>query len=314
MLRHLDLLNVFLALRFKQPGYPDCLSRLGYLVHSIGVTILLGDGTRLAPDVVAQAHNLTLLTEVKGGKELEGDQLARMNRVTPADLREFAYLPIHDVSVHVVHVLYVCNEESREALTAGIGVRRATVAGFDGKRFRLSGTPLPDAALARCLEEARVNEMASPLTIVPFDDKSPEEEVAAFVVPEIIAGLVAGAGTFGPADILASTHGVVHQLTQSTGSGSERPALLKRVKTTLERLATAELAEWIERVPKQPTYRFKQDLALDPARRTRDLQRLRAATARYLGSQQQPGTPVQLPLLFGAGEAEDDPDRKPDLE
>jgi hypothetical protein len=26
MRRHLELLNAFLALRFKQPGYPSCLS------------------------------------------------------------------------------------------------------------------------------------------------------------------------------------------------------------------------------------------------------------------------------------------------
>jgi hypothetical protein len=90
MLLHLDLLNVFLALRFQQPGYPDCLSRLGYLVRSIGVTILLGDGTKIAPDVVAQQPHLTLLTEVKGGKDLDSDQLGRMLRVTPSDLQQFA--------------------------------------------------------------------------------------------------------------------------------------------------------------------------------------------------------------------------------
>ena len=201
------------------------------------------------------------------------------------------------MGAHKVHVLYVCNEEYREDITGGLGARAATVAGFDGKRFRLSGTKLPDPALAECIEDGRVAEDASPLSIVPFDDQSPEEEVAAFVVPEIVAALVSGAGTIGAGDILARTHGVVHSMIQSTGSGSEHGVLLRRVKTTLERLAANELAEWIERLPRHPTYRFKQDLPIDPARRTRELQRLRSATARYVVSLQ-PGTQVQLPLLF----------------
>ncbi|HEY1691707.1 MAG TPA: hypothetical protein VGG39_06080 [Polyangiaceae bacterium] len=308
MLRHLDLLNVFLALRFKQPGYPDCLSKLGYLVPSVGVTFVLGDGTKLAPDVVAQSPGLTLLTEVKGGKDLDGDQLSRMLRVTATDLRDFAYLHVPDPSAHRVHVLYVCNDECRAAIAEGLGARIATVAGFDGERFRFSGSQLPDAALSRCMADARMKE-APPLAIVPFDAQSEEGDVAGVVIPEIVGALVAGAGTISAADILGRTHAVVGSIMQSTGAGSEHATLLRRVKNTIDRMAAGELAPWIDRVPRLPAYRFKVDLPVEPAARTRELQRIRTAAAKYLAAQQ-PGKQVQLPLLFEVdipAEARDEP-------
>lgn len=214
---------MFLALRFRQPGYPACLEDLGYLLRSIGVTMLLGDRTKVAPDVVVQRQDpdVTLLVEVKGGRDLDADQLARMQRVTPDDLRDIAHLPVRDPSAHRIHVVYVCNEECREDFATIVGARPATVVGFDGSQFRLSGATLPDPRLDACLGEATVDPAAPPLAIVPFDAESPRDEVVRSVLPQIVDALVRGVGTISVEDVVAKTHHLVHPLMRSTGSGFE---------------------------------------------------------------------------------------------
>lgn len=90
-MNHLDLLNAVLALRFRQPGWPTIFADAGYLVHSVGVTFKLPDGTKVAPDVLvtSQTRKLALLIEVKGGAGFDHDQAGRMEQVTALDLRDF---------------------------------------------------------------------------------------------------------------------------------------------------------------------------------------------------------------------------------
>ncbi len=296
MRRHLDLLNTFLALRFRQPGYPACLEDLGYLLRRIGVTMLLGDGTKVAPDLVAQRQDpdLTLLVEVKGGRDFDGDQLERMQRVTPDDLRDIAHLPVRDIGAHVVHIVYVCNEECRVEFAQTIGARPATVVGFDGARFRISGAALPDPDFEARLREATVQPAALPLAIVPFDAESPRDEVVRSVLPQIVDALVQGVGTISVDDVVGKTHHLVKPLMRATGSGSELPRLLDTAAKVIRDLAVAELNEWLDPIPGQRAWRFRRALPTD-ATRTRELQKLRRVGERYLehvGSR----TGVQLDL------------------
>jgi hypothetical protein len=178
--RHLDLLNSFLALRFRQPGCPACLDDLGYLVQAIGVTVKLPDGSVIVPDVVTSRTDpdLTLLVEVKSGGHVELDQLRRMLNVTPEDLRQNAYLPTRDLRSHVIQVVYFCNEDHRQALEPDLRDTAVCIIGFDGERFRASGSELRDADLRAHLDGARLPAGGHPLAIIPFDDASPDEEVA----------------------------------------------------------------------------------------------------------------------------------------
>src|SRR5262249_38271549 len=156
---------------FSQPGFPTCLSELGYLVQTIGVTVVLSDGTKVVPDVIASRYDpdLSLLVEIKGGQSLEDAQLSRMLKVTATDLREFAHLPVRDASAHRVGVAYLCNEEHRETFGNAGSHRGAAIIGFDGARFRTSGAALVDSDLAACLARAQVPPEAIALNLIPFD-------------------------------------------------------------------------------------------------------------------------------------------------
>ena len=295
-MRHIELLNVFLALRFKQPGFPTCLSELGYLVHTIGVTIVLADSTRVVPDVIASRHDpdLTLLLEVKGGQEVDYAQLSRMLQVTPADLRDLAHLAVRDVNSHRIAVVYVCNEEHRQNFAEAAAHRGATIIGFDGSRFRMSGAALADADLAACLARAEVAPNTIALNLIPFDADSHEEEVARAVIPHIIEAMIQGTGRISPDLIVSKTHCLVRDAMVSTGSGSELAGVVNRVKTVLEKLATGEFAEWLDRIPKQPQWRFRKALPFDSTR-TRELQRIQRAAEKYLEATGS-GRAVQLEL------------------
>ena len=110
-LKHLGLVNVALALRFKQPGWPDSLHRCGYLVHAVGVRIQLPGRRTVHPDILAScpSRGFALLIEVKSGPNLSHDQLGRMRSVTPTELRDHAYLQVTDPDAYNVDVVYFCN-------------------------------------------------------------------------------------------------------------------------------------------------------------------------------------------------------------
>jgi hypothetical protein len=198
--------------------------------------------------------------------------------------------------------VYLCNEAVRDAFAATVGSREVTVVGFDGARFRFSGKALADQDLARCLGNAEVAADATLLAMVPYDAESPEEEVARAIIPHIVQALVQGTGTLSAEHVVGQTHHLVHDAMRSTGSGSELAGVVERAKSVLKRLALAEFSDWIEQVPKQPLYRLKRALSREPAARTRDLQRLRSASERYLESLGSRGG-VQLEIVYPEGEA-----------
>jgi hypothetical protein len=96
-LSHLDLVNVALALRLRQPGWPACLADHGYVVYAIGVTIRM-PSREISPDVLVSATqpSWTLLFEIKSGSQVDLSQLQRMEQTTGAELKHYAYLPIAD--------------------------------------------------------------------------------------------------------------------------------------------------------------------------------------------------------------------------
>lgn len=88
-----------------------------------------------------------------------------------------------------------------------------------------------------------------------------------------VEALLQGAGTISADSVVSKTHHLVRPKMESTGSGSELNRVIKRAKDVLEKLAAGELAEWLERVPRHPSWRFRKSLPSD-ATRTRELQKL----------------------------------------
>ncbi len=280
-MKHLELLNVALALRFRQPGWPPLLAEAEYLVDRVGVGFRLGDGTMLSPDIVAtcRPRSVTLLTEIKGGANLDVGQLGRMERVTPEDLRDFAHLSIANPQTHRIGIVYLCNEEHFDAIVVASTGRRATIIGFDGRRFHLGGAPLVDGQLGAAFAQARVEEGVPPLDLFPFDKESDLPTVARSVIPEVVARLIEGAGLFSVDEVFKGTHATVYGPMQSTGSGAEADPIKRRITALLTEAARGEFSTWIEQVPHQTLWRFRSSLPFDQAARTRELKAIqRAAT------------------------------------
>jgi len=272
---HLGLVNVALALRFRQPGWPDCLLSGGYLLHAVGVKIRLPDARIVHPDILASSpsRGIGLLIEVKSGPNLDHDQLGRMRSVSPTELREHAYIQVNDPDTFKIGVLYLCNTVHSDSIEKAVD-GQATVLGFDGRKFQLAGCQLPDDELAKALTNASVASDHQPLGIVPFDDESTDSEVATHVVPAVVAALVRGEGQLSVDGILHETHRLCCDVMQSTGAGSELRGIRRKASFVLRTAATEDFSPWLKQVERQPIYRFRKALSADRAQRTRELKSL----------------------------------------
>jgi hypothetical protein len=83
---------------------------------------------------------------------------------------------------------------------------------------------------------------------------------------------------------------------RSTGAGSEFDQIKRRVVEVLRDGAQNELSPWLEKVDRQPLWRFTTALPEDAASRTRELQKLRRASHSMLLRLGTPGA-VQLDLF-----------------
>ena len=296
---HLELLNVALTWRIEQPGWPPVLVQSGYVVHAIGVDLVLPGDRRVAPDIVATCpdRGFTVLIEIKSGKGLEKHQFERMLAITPEDLRDLNHFPIRDPNHHRVQVLFVCHETSIESFERTIAARqRVAVAGFDGRRFRLAGD-LVDNLLADSIRGIEIAEGAIPTAVLPFDHESPLAAVARHVIPVVVADLVAGASAVDSDGILRRTHSLVYTAMRPTGTKSELGLVRDRVTEVLKDAAHNELSEWLERRTPDQTWTLKRALASDASGRTRDLKALQTAANALYERLEVPGS--QLPLFEG---------------
>lgn len=282
-MRHLELINVALALKFPQPGFPSCFADHGYALPMLGTPFLLPDGRKVVPDLVMthRDRGITFIIEVKSGKNADLDQLARMLSVTPQDLREKAFIEISDTSTHVVHILYLCETIHLPTISRTIESERVSIIGFNGCQFEIVGAPLPDPQLQAALHTATVAPDAIHLAILPFDEESPPADICRAIAPNIVEAMMAGYDKVTPDGLMRSTHGGLCDMMASLGAGSASSLVVKKIKGVLDELVVGELADWFERVPKQAVWRFRSGLPTDGTR-TRELQRLRTALDRYI--------------------------------
>lgn len=279
-MNHLDLLNAVLALRFKQPGWPTVLADAGYLVHGVGVTFKLPDGTRIAPDVLVSSstRNVALLIEVKGGAGFDHEQAGRMERVTATDLRDSAYLQIADPACYRVGIVYVCAQEHHATFVEAVSSRAGTVVSFDGARFTFGGSALPDVELGQAWVNIDIAADTPPIAIIPFDQDSDPATIARVVIPEVVSSLIRGAGVVAVDAILQRTHELVHSVMQSTGSKSEWQGIKKKVADLLHDATRTEFSPWLMRIPQQPMWAFKSALPVEQAMRMREWKNLQKST------------------------------------
>ena len=283
---HLELLNVVLTWRFKEPGWPAVLDEAGYLVSAVGAEFMLPDRRRkVVPDVCATCppRGITTFIEVKSGHNAEDEQLERMLEISPSDLRDLSFLSIPRPDSHKVQILYVCNSSDLDALAAQVQGPRVAVAGFDGERWKVAGD-LVDSILGRKLRNAKVELGTDIPPLIPFDRDSPKTQIARWVVPELVGLLMQGGGAFSADGILERTHKLVLDVMRPTGPGSksELAPLRRRVAEVLNDLMTNEFSAWLERSSNEPRWHFMRNIPHEPAGRIRELRLLSRLSQRAL--------------------------------
>ncbi len=303
---HLELLNVVLTWRFDQPGWPPVLAVAGYNVDAASVGLQLADRRKIVPEVVATCHErgVTVLVEVKSGRNAEDDQLARMLAITPADLRDLNHLAIGEPGKHQIQLLYVCNADEVARVAAQVANPRVAVVGFDGTRYDTAGSFI-DKVLGREIAAAAVSPGTSaPLAAVPFDHESLPNVIARHVLTEVVAALQRGGGVVSVDGLLSRTHHLVFEVMRPTGPSAELTAVRRRVAEVLNDAMHNEFSAWLDRSTKEQAWRFKRNMPHELAGKTRDLQLLRRAADQMLARLGEPASGLQLEIRFdGDGKA-----------
>ena len=284
MRTHLELVNLCVGMQKGFGSLPAPFRAHAYELAGVGVGFTLGDGSRLAPDVLLHAaqRRYSLLIEAKSGATLDAEQLARYRRCTAADIRDRAFCHVLPSGVHVVETLYVANDEHAEAILAAFAVAGTTVPvlSVSTNAFRLVGAQLNDAELdARLREGATFADEDFPSRFfLPIDEQSSASEAIDVVLAEVVAMIAGGLLRFRPEDVVARlVSNIDPEVVRAKGSGSPAKAMQRIVREILKDAAKNEFSEWVE--PASDDYFIaKQSIPrVDRQAHVRGLRSLRAA-------------------------------------
>ena len=91
-------MNYVIGMCRKNKEWITQLSDLGYELQIVEQTIHLSTGDSVKPDVVSSSNRLlhSLVFDVKGGRSLDEDQLARYSKLLPEDLRWVTWNEVYD--------------------------------------------------------------------------------------------------------------------------------------------------------------------------------------------------------------------------
>jgi len=113
---HTRLINKFIGLCKKTAKWPTILFDLGYDVQLIEQSISLKSAQKITPDVVAVSEKLlhAVVTDCKGGNNIDGEQDAKYQELVPDDLKFHVTIHAPDQLRH--SVCYVDNRSNHSQL------------------------------------------------------------------------------------------------------------------------------------------------------------------------------------------------------
>ena len=255
--------NAVIGLSMRIEGWPSTLADHGYTLDRIELILKVRDprrpgfSIRVNPDLlfVADAHNLSLIAELKKGRFQDFQQLDRAGNVTPLELIRSGKMPVRDQSQvhgHQIGVAQIINEEFiAEYLTEFERVNHVASLISIGDRTIIKshhGT-LPDSRLDRTFKVGVPLEGCYPPTkLLPVLPTSGDEyELLSSVVDGVKQLWVNNARTVSPADVGRI---VFKQLWERFGSDAHA-RYLAIAKDELREMVQTEFHNYLRPLPNE---------------------------------------------------------------
>lgn len=185
----LRMLNVWIGLCQGVAGLPRDLRELGYKPIWIEFEFRNAAGRNVKPELIASSSRRrhSLLFEWKRGANTDADQLARYADITANELRDGATLPTPSWETHDIVVVGASEHSSRLQMGVSSAGHAFPVLVVDANGFErvLNSFSLSELNL-RFAPRLDFDPETVPLSYVPIDEESTDDDVAAVVIPAII--------------------------------------------------------------------------------------------------------------------------------
>lgn len=193
----LRMINLWIGLCNGDRGLPLVIRELGYRPFAVERPFANSEQRKVCPDIIVYSLPLkhSMVCEMKDGGNIEEAQHARYMAVRPEDLVQRAMMEpeaaqTHDVCYHVP--ADKAAQSAKAMLEFGEGMHASVVAFGRGKLQLVCGE-LSVSAVNSCLKRGlEIPEEAVPEGYIPIDADSSLHEVAAAVLPVLVAKALDG--------------------------------------------------------------------------------------------------------------------------
>lgn len=190
----LQITNLLIGMCRGTPGLTAELRELGYREQWITSGFPRDVAGRSHPVMVLASRETrhSLFVEAAAGPRIDSDRLLQYTRTTAVELRRGTNLSREQTETYGVAVFGLARH--RDTLRENIeesGVRAALLL-CDAEGIRLDANPFVQAALANIFRPLLPISWAGVARWIPFDHESGPADIAAVVVPDVVARLLAG--------------------------------------------------------------------------------------------------------------------------
>lgn len=242
MNEHLKLLNGFVGFANRLAGWPDFLSKEGYILYWVGPSYMLSDGRKVNPDLlfVSARLNHSLIVECKSGVTADAAQLQTLRATTKDDLIHKAQVTFQAPHTATFDIAIGCYSQHSTALTktldkAGL-VFPLLVIDCSAGQVSLRDGVLNSKPISALLEKGvELDSDYWPVQFIPYDETSDDAEIAACIIPNIVSTMRSGAPHLDVTDILRDTCPVSDRL-----HPTEETQIARRVRSVLRSAASGE--------------------------------------------------------------------------
>ena len=190
----LQVTNLLIGMCRGTPGLTAELRELGYREQWITSGFPRDVADRSHPVMVLASRETrhSLFVEVAPGPRIDSDRLLQYTRTTAVELRRGTNLSRDQTETYGVAVFGLTEHRDtlRESIEAS-GVRAALLL-CDAEGIRLDANPFIQAALTNIFRPLLPISWPGIPGWIPFNHESSPADIAAVVVPDVIAGLLAG--------------------------------------------------------------------------------------------------------------------------
>lgn len=236
----LQVTNLLVGMCRGTPGLSTELRDLGYREQWIARGFPRDVADRSHPVVVLASRETrhSFFVEIARERRIDADRLRQYTRTTAVELRRGTNLSRQQTETYGVAVFGLAGHRDtlRESIEAS-GVK-ASLLLCDAEGVRLDANPFRQAALTNIFRPLLPVRWPGVPRWIPFDHESSPADIAAVVVPDVVARLLAGETTIDIGDVCRGH--ILWHLT--TGAGREK--LRANVRKALAEAASREMRKY----------------------------------------------------------------------